>query len=136
MNPGSSVFLPLAGLCAVMFIMIMWVPKPYEWLPFLLLWLTLAILMGLILRVAWDSHWLTFVEEELVFPGRKIRANEIKHILSNKGSPSFTITFSQRKIPIRITFNDGNPESAQTELRLWAWRNGVTMNIIGERKEK
>ncbi|SHJ72519.1 hypothetical protein SAMN05443507_10324 [Alicyclobacillus tolerans] len=75
-------------------------------------------------------------DSELIFGNTTYTAEDVGKIRVLERSSTFLLYFKKRKYPLTILFRLADTDKVIQELRGWAWRNGVTLDLTSQRRKR
>jgi hypothetical protein len=116
---------PLSGLCGSMVAVSITLPNSYRSMSIALSMLLLMGFTVLMIYVSQKYRDLTLEDSALMFRKTMIRGEEIKYIFIPDKMSSVIIHFQKRKPGVTIAFDRTSAGEFRSDLRQWAWKNGV-----------
>ncbi|WP_067626017.1 hypothetical protein [Alicyclobacillus acidiphilus] len=123
-------------------LIIIWVPlgnslpNPYKDIVWMIGSAYLIAWVGFAFFLASKYRRLSITECELTFPKTAFKAENVRKIRVFDRSATFLVYFKERKYPLTISFSLADADKVIQELRGWAWRNGVTLELASQRRKR
>ncbi|GMA58018.1 hypothetical protein GCM10025858_25210 [Alicyclobacillus sacchari] len=92
--------------------------------------------VGSAFYLAFKYPRLSIADSELIFGDKTYTAEDVRKIRVLERSSTFLLYFKERKYPLSISFSLADTDKVIQELRGWAWRNRVTLELTSQRRKR
>ncbi|WP_072874518.1 hypothetical protein [Alicyclobacillus tolerans] len=123
-------------------LVIIWVPlgnslpNPYKEIVWIIGSAHLLAWVGFAFYLAFKYRRLSITDSELIFSKTTYTAEDVRKIRVLERSSTFLLYFKKRKYPLSISFSLVDTDKVIQELRGWAWRNEVTLELAPRRRKR